>query len=196
MPTATTETDTPTDNVPESPYNVPFDDSKVVKYGAPGAEVLKQVAAEIKVVDSEIRSLIREMGGIMYSARGVGLAAPQVGKSIRLLVYDQGDGLRALINPRIVKMKGQQMEPEEGCLSIPGLRGVVPRAQDIQVQAQDGEGRPIRFRATGYEARIIQHEVDHLDGILFIDRADAKTLRMMSDEEKEEERSGGEVTAE
>jgi peptide deformylase len=196
MPTATTEADSPTDNVSESPYNVPFDDSKVVKYGAAGAEVLKQVAAEIKVVDSEIRMLIREMGGIMYSARGVGLAAPQVGKSIRLLVYDQGDGLRALINPRIVKMKGQQMEPEEGCLSIPGLRGVVPRAQDIQVQAQDGEGRPIRFRATGYEARIIQHEVDHLDGILFIDRADPKTLRMMSDEEKEEERSGDEVTAE
>lgn len=196
MPTATTEADSPTDNVSESPYNVPFDDSKVVKYGAAGAEVLKQVAAEIKVVDSEIRMLIREMGSIMYSARGVGLAAPQVGKSIRLLVYDQGDGLRALINPRIVKMKGQQMEPEEGCLSIPGLRGVVPRAQDIQVQAQDGEGRPIRFRATGYEARIIQHEVDHLDGILFIDRADPKTLRMMSDEEKEEERSGDEVTAE
>lgn len=196
MPIATTEADSPTDNVSESPYNVPFDDSKVVKYGAAGAEVLKQVAAEIKVVDSEIRMLIREMGGIMYSARGVGLAAPQVGKSIRLLVYDQGDGLRALINPRIVKMKGQQMEPEEGCLSIPGLRGVVPRAQDIQVQAQDGEGRPIRFRATGYEARIIQHEVDHLDGILFIDRADPKTLRMMSDEEKEEERSGDEVTAE
>jgi peptide deformylase len=196
MLSATTEADAPTESAPKSPYDVPFDDSRIVKYGEAGAEVLKKVAAEVRVVDTEVRDLIREMGGIMYSARGVGLAAPQVGKSMRLLVYDQGEGLRALINPRILKMKGQQMEPEEGCLSIPGLRGIVPRAQEIHVQAQDGEGRPIRFRATGFEARIIQHEVDHLDGILFIDRADAKTLRMMSDEEKEEERGEGPSAAE
>jgi peptide deformylase len=191
MPAATTKDETPpVDNAPKSPYDVPFDDSKIVKYGEAGAEVLKKVASEIKVVDSEVRNLIKEMGSIMYAARGVGLAAPQVGRSIRLLVFDAGDGLQALINPRIVKMKGEQREPEEGCLSIPGLRGIVPRAQEIHVQAQDGDGRPIRFRTTGFEARIIQHEVDHLDGILFIDRADAKTLRMMSEQEKEEERNG------
>src|SRR5690349_6523327 len=105
---ATTQDETaPVDNAPKSPYDVPFDDSKIVKYGEAGADVLKKVASEIKVVDSAVRSLIKEMGSIMYAARGVGLAAPQVGRSIRLLVFDAGDGLQALINPKIVKMKGQ-----------------------------------------------------------------------------------------
>jgi peptide deformylase len=185
MPTPTEET---TAAPPENPYNIPFDDSRIVKYGEANADVLRQVADEIRVVDTEIRDLIREMGQMMYAARGVGLAAPQVGRSIRLLVYDAGTGLRPIINPKITKMKGEQREPEEGCLSIPGLRGIVPRAQEIHVQAQDGDGRPIRLRATGFEARILQHEIDHLDGVLFIDRADPKTLRMMSEQEKEDER--------
>ena len=132
-------------------------------------------------------TLAREMGDLMYSARGVGLAAPQIGESIRLLVYDAGDGLRVLINPVILKKKGDQTDPEEGCLSIPGLRGVVRRADDITVKALDGDGKPIRFRATDFEARIILHEVDHLHGILFTDLADPSTLRMLTDEEKAEE---------
>jgi len=189
LSTETAELKNPKNQLPE-PYQVPFDDSKIVKYGESGADVLRQVAEEITVVDSSIRSLIREMGDIMYSARGVGLAAPQVGRSIRLLVYDAGDGLQALINPKIVKKRGEQLEPEEGCLSIPGLRGVVPRAFEIQVHAQDAEGRPIRFRTKEFEARIIQHEVDHLDGVLFIDLADPKTLRMQTPEEIARERSG------
>src|SRR5436190_635416 len=82
---------------------------------------------------------------MMYAARGVGLAAPQIGRSIRLLVYDAGDGLKALINPKLSKLRGEQFEPEEGCLSIPGLRGVVRRASEVTVQAIDGEGRPMRF---------------------------------------------------
>ena len=168
-------------------YAEPFDDSTIVKYGAAGSDVLRRVADEIRVVDSGIRELIAEMGQLMYRAHGVGLAAPQVGRSVRLLVYDAGDGLRPLINPVILKSKGEQFEPEEGCLSIPGLRGVVRRANDITVRAQDGDGRPMRFRATEFEARVIQHEIDHLNGILFIDLADPATLHMLTAEEQAEE---------
>jgi peptide deformylase len=168
----------------DSKYDVPFDDSKIVKYGEAGGNVLRRVADEIRFVDSDIRALIEEMATLMYGAHGVGLAAPQVGRSVRLLVYDAGDGLRPLINPVIVKSKGEQYEPEEGCLSIPGLRGVVRRATDITVKALDGNGRPIRFRATDFEARVIQHEVDHLNGVLFIDLADPSTLHMLTADEK------------
>jgi len=168
-------------------YSVPFDDAKIVKYGEANGAVLRRVADEIKVVDSGVRTLIREMGDLMYQAHGVGLAAPQLGKSIRLFVYDAGDGLRAMINPVILKQKGEQFEPEEGCLSIPGLRGVVRRARDITVKAQDENGRPVRFRATDFEARVILHENDHLNGVLFIDVADPKTLHMLTPEEQKEE---------
>ena len=160
---------------PAAPEPRPFDDSRIVKYGDP---VLRQVAREIPGVDEALKTLIAEMGEIMRDAHGVGLAAPQVGKSLRLLVYDAGEGLKALVNPAIVKRKGEQWEPEEGCLSIPGLRGVVRRAAEITVTAQDGDGKPIRFRATEFEARVIQHEVDHLDGVLFIDRAEPDSLHM------------------
>lgn len=176
MPTATEP-----DIERPSPYDRPFDDSRIVKYGqTPGWEMLRQVAGEIPTVDASIEALIAEMGDLMYGAHGVGLAAPQIGKSIRLLVYDAGEGLRALVNPVIVKRRGEQIEPEEGCLSIPGLRGVVRRANEITVKAQDGAGKPIRFRATEFEARVIQHEIDHLDGVLFIDRAEPDTLHMES----------------
>lgn len=158
---------------------IPFDDSRIVKYGEPGADVLRQVASEIPVFDAQTAGLIAEMGEIMYQAHGVGLAAPQIGQSVRLLVYDAGEGLRALINPVILKRKGEQTEPEEGCLSIPGLRGVVLRASEIVVKAIDEQGRPLRRRATEFEARVIQHEVDHLDGILFTDLADPATLHMI-----------------
>jgi len=168
----------------DAKYDVPFDDSKIVKYGEAGGEVLRRKADEIRYVDSGIRALIEEMAILMYSAHGVGLAAPQVGRSVRLLVYDAGDGLRPLINPVILKSKGEQYEPEEGCLSIPGLRGVVRRASDITVRALDGDGRPLKFRASDFEARVIQHEIDHLDGVLFIDLADPASLHMLSAEEK------------
>lgn len=187
MPTATNETNAATEqarDLAEKYENIPFDDSRIVKYGeTPGWEILRAPTKEIPSVDAEIRALIAEMGDIMYRAHGVGLAAPQVGQSLRLLVYDAGDGLRALINPVVLKKKGEQYEPEEGCLSIPGLRGVVRRANEIVVKALDGEGRPLRMRATEFEARVILHEVDHLDGILFIDHADPATLHMVSPEE-------------
>lgn len=170
---------------------IPFDDSRVVKYKeTPGWEVLLKTAAEIKIVDSQVRALVQEMADIMYTAHGVGLAAPQVGRSVRLLVYDAGAGLRALINPVLSKEKGEQYEPEEGCLSIPGLRGVVRRPSQIYVQALDPSGHVLRFKARDFEARIICHEVDHLNGILFTDRADPKTLHMLTPEEQLSEREG------
>ncbi|MDX1934234.1 MAG: peptide deformylase [Capsulimonadales bacterium] len=189
---AATETpsETPSSPPEDSRYNVPFDDSRIIKYGEPGGEILRRVADEVKVVDADLRDLIREMGDLMYAARGVGLAAPQVGKSIRLLVYDTGSGLRALINPTLSKLRGEQYEPEEGCLSIPGLRGVVRRAREVTVNALSADGRPIRFRATDFEARCIQHEVDHLNGVLFVDLAEPKSLHMLTPEEIREEQAG------
>ena len=193
MPTTTTTAAAPRDvedateeTIADRYASIPFDDSRVVKYGEPGWEVLKQVAAPVPQVDSALRTLIDEMGDIMYRAHGVGLAAPQIGKSIRLLVYDAGDGLQALINPVILKMRGEQLEPEEGCLSIPGLRGVVKRASEISVKGLDRNGSPVRLRVSDFEARVIQHEVDHLDGILFIDRADPATLHMIAAEDKDD----------
>ena len=169
--------------------DIPFDDSRVVKYKeTDGWEVLLKTAEEIKVVDTEIRALVREMSDIMYTAHGVGLAAPQVGRSIRLLVYDAGAGLKTLINPVLSKEKGEQYEPEEGCLSIPGLRGVVRRPSQIFVQALDANGHALRFKARDFEARVICHEVDHLNGILFTERADPKTLHMLTPEEQASER--------
>lgn len=192
MPTETTEkpqTEQPADKAPGK-YDVPFDDSRIVKYGEPGWEVLRRTADEIKIVDSDIRTLVKDMAQMMYAARGVGLAAPQVGRSIRLFVYDAGDGPRAMINPVILRQKGEQFEPEEGCLSIPGLRGVVRRAFEIEVKAINEEGRPVRFKAKEFEARVIQHELDHLNGVLFIDLADPKTLHMLTPDEQQAENEG------
>jgi peptide deformylase len=179
----------PEKSLAEKYENIPFDDSRVVKYReSVGWEVLREKAAPIERFDDDIRSLIDEMADIMYTAHGVGLAAPQVGRSLRLFIYDAGDGLRALVNPQILKAKGEQFEPEEGCLSIPNLRGVVRRPNVIVVKGINKEGELVQFRATELEARIICHELDHLDGILFIDRADPKTLHMLSPEEAAAER--------
>ncbi len=170
---------------------IPFDDSRIVKYPDP---ILRRVAAQIAPASlAGLQPLIDEMGEIMQSAHGVGLAAPQVGESIRLFVFDVGDGVQALINPVILKKKGEQIEPEEGCLSIPGLRGVVKRASEIMVKALDRTGRPTRFRAFDFEARVIQHELDHLDGVLFIDHADPATLHMVG--EGDDERDGDDAAA-
>ena len=162
--------------------SITFDDTHVVKYGdTPGWEILRKVAEPVTdFADPDLAALIAEMREIMYSAHGVGLAAPQVNRSIRLLVYDAGEGFRALCNPTIIKKKGEQFEPEEGCLSIPGLRGVVRRANEIVIKAQETDGKPVQFKARDFEARILLHEVDHLNGVLFIDLADPATLHMLT----------------
>lgn len=161
----------------------------IVKYPDP---VLRQIAEPVKRITPEVRQLVSFMRQAMRDANGIGLAAPQVGRSLRVILYtDMSDEsnpqVHALINPVILKMAGEQIEPPEGCLSLPGLIGNVRRAQTIWVKGQDLHGKMVKFKAEGLTARIIQHEADHLDGILFIDRADPATLRWTTEEEPEQE---------
>jgi len=163
----------------------------VVKY--PDA-VLRKVARPVSRVDDETRALAERMKRAMLDANGVGLAAPQLGVSERLIVYrlpEEGSPVHAIVNPKIVSRKGEQIGIE-GCLSMPMLNGDVSRAFEIVVKGLDLDGRHLRRRATEMEARVIQHETDHLDGVLFIDRADLDTLRwyLPTDEEEEEDGAG------
>jgi peptide deformylase len=133
-----------------------------------GSPVLRQRSAEIGTVDAEIRRLIDDMFETMAAAKGVGLAANQVGVARRLAVID-ADGERfAMIDPTIVSTEGRATA-EEGCLSIPDLYGDVTRPERVLVEALDQDGRPFRKEVGGLVARAIQHEIDHLDGIMFFD---------------------------
>jgi peptide deformylase len=132
---------------------------------------LRNRAAPVEVVDEAIRTLIDDMFDTMYDAKGIGLAAPQIDVHLRVLVTDispERDAPVHLINPRIVARDGIEAM-EEGCLSVPGVYELVERADHIVVEALDREGRPFRLEASGLLAVCIQHEIDHLDGKLFID---------------------------
>jgi peptide deformylase len=154
-------------------------------YGDP---VLREKARPVTHVDAATRRLLAAMARTMYLAEGVGLAAPQVGVSKRLVVIDVGDGLLELVNPEIIARDGE-VEGVEGCLSLPGLVGDVVRSQKVTVRALDGRGREREITGEGLLARALQHEIDHLDGILFIDKA--KNLRpAQSEEEKAEDECG------
>ncbi len=136
-------------------------------YGDP---VLRQVATPVREITAEIKRIIADMTETMWHQVGIGLAAPQVGLSYRILVMDDGKGgAQTLINPEIESRSGTIRE-EEGCLSLPGVFGVVERSKTITVRAMDADGKPVSMEATGLKARIVQHELDHLDGVLFIDR--------------------------
>ncbi len=130
--------------------------------------VLRQVAKTVPVINRGIEKLLDDMAETMYHADGVGLAAVQIGVLKRIAVVDVGDGLVELINPEIAEKEGSQTGAE-GCLSLPGLKGDVTRAQRIKVRATNRKGEKVDFEATDLFARAIQHEIDHLDGILFID---------------------------
>ena len=137
--------------------------------------VLRKVALDAKL-SKHTEYLITEMMRAMRKANGVGLAAPQLGVSQRVIVIAPMDYKpTALINPRIVRMEGEQIG-QEGCLSIPGLYGDVKRANYVEVEALDRKGREVTFEMEGMSARVVQHEVDHLEGILFIDKVDIATL--------------------
>jgi peptide deformylase len=140
------------------------------------ADVLRQKALEIPKITKKTLMLLDDMLRIMRRANGVGLAAPQVGVLQRLIVIAP-EGMRptALINPRIVKAEGEQIG-QEGCLSIPGLYGDVKRALYVEVEATDRKGRELTFELEGMPARVAQHEIDHLDGKLFIDTVIPETL--------------------
>jgi len=158
--------------------------------------ILREKAKRIKTFDANLKKLVAEMFDTMHENIGVGLAAPQIGQSIRLLVAelepDPKEGERgfkvALCNPEIVKASDEMEDGPEGCLSIPGWVGEVPRHTSITVKAQTPEGKEVRIKADHYFARVLQHEIDHLNGVLFTDRVvDIKTLKRISPEADEEE---------
>lgn len=151
---------------------------KIVKLGDP---VLRQPTEPVTTITKKISRLIQNMIETMYAADGVGLAAPQVGVSKKIVVIDVGDGPIVLINPKIVSGSGEDIDVE-GCLSIPGKQAYVKRMAEVVVEALDGEGKPIKIEGRGYLARALQHEIDHLNGILFIDLVDEKDIFSEGDE--------------
>ncbi|MBS5916728.1 MAG: peptide deformylase [Clostridia bacterium] len=135
-----------------------------------GDPILRKTARPVDQVTDRTRKILNDMADTMYHAQGVGLAAPQVGISKRIIVVDVGDGLLQLVNPVISAKDGIQEGPE-GCLSVPGLNGVVVRANHVVVTAQNEYGEPVTIDAEGFKARALQHEIDHLEGILYTDKA-------------------------
>lgn len=159
-----------------------------------GDPVLRQKAKRVTRFDQSIQQLIDDMIETLRAAPGVGLAAPQVGVLLRVVVIDIEDEITVLCNPEITEMEGEY-EPEEGCLSIPGYVANVKRALKVTVKARNRRGKEIKIKADELLAHVIQHEADHLDGILFIDRLPSLDLLRKvpaGDEEAEE----GEETVE
>lgn len=158
-----------------------------------GHPVLRRKAKRISKVTPEVLELLEEMKQTLVEAPGVGLAAPQVGASVRAIVVredvgsdeEEGPEIIALINPRIVQAAGE-MEGLEGCLSLPTLQGIVLRPAQVTAEGLTPEGEKRRVEADGLMARVLQHEIDHLDGILFLDRVEADTLGWMVPDENED----------
>jgi len=136
-----------------------------------GDPVLRLRCQEVDTFDATLRALADEMFETMYAAPGIGLAANQIGRSIRMFVYDGGDGAGSgvVVNPSIVERDGGQ-EEDEGCLSIPGVYRPTPRAMSVRLEGVDLDGNLIALEGEGLLARILQHETDHLDGALYVDR--------------------------
>ena len=146
----------------------------IVRLGHPALRTPAQPVELVRVAGPEVQSLIDDMIATMHDAPGVGLAAPQVGEEAQIFVY-QASGppevpLHVVINPMITPVSRELVYDWEGCLSIPDLRGLVPRHSAVRVQGLDREGRPLDYVASGFEARIVQHEFDHLNGVVFLDR--------------------------
>ena len=152
-----------------------------------GDPVLREHAREVTEFDRGLRKLAKRMLRTMHDAPGVGLAAPQVGVLQRLLVYDVDDDPQVLVNPVLDEYSDEIEESDEGCLSVPGVTMPVERPVSVRVRGFDATGEPVEFRAEGFEARVIQHENDHLDGVLIVDRtsrsARAAALRALRDQD-------------
>ncbi len=153
-----------------------------------GDPVLRERARDVTAVDRGVRKLARRMVRIMHDAPGVGLAAPQIGVLQRVLVYDVDDDPRVLVNPVLDDFSEEVEESDEGCLSVPGVTMPVERPVSMRVTGFDADGTTVDFRAEGLEARVIQHEHDHLEGVLIVDRtsrsARAAALRALRDNEE------------
>ncbi|HZV51556.1 MAG TPA: peptide deformylase [Candidatus Dormibacteraeota bacterium] len=150
--------------------------------------VLRQKARKVTKVDASIVRLLDDLAETMYAAPGVGLAAPQIGVSLRVCVVKGDENqLYGLVNPVIVKAEGSQVG-YEGCLSIPGWVGEVERYEKVLVKGLNRRGKEVRIKASGFTARAFQHEIDHLDGILFTDRLTSlDTLRRVEELQDQEE---------
>lgn len=142
----------------------------VYKVVLEGDEVLREKAKEVTRITPSIIKLLDNMRDTMYAYKGVGLAAPQVGVSKRVIVVDIGEGLIEFINPEIIEAQGEAVD-FEGCLSLPELIGEVKRANVVKVKGLNRNGQEIEIDTDGYLARALQHEIDHLNGILFVDIA-------------------------
>jgi peptide deformylase len=143
-------------------------------YGDP---VLKQAAQDVDQVDGSLVRLVDDMVETMYEAEGAGLAAPQVGVQKRLFVYDVGEGPQVMINPSIVEMEGEWYH-DEGCLSIPGLRLGIVRPNRVHIRGYDLDNEEISLEADEFLGRVFQHEVDHLDGVLMVERLDEDARKL------------------
>ena len=137
-----------------------------------GDPVLKKQCQAVEKVTGKIKKLLDDMAETMNAADGVGLAAPQVGVELRIVVIDVGEGLIELINPVLLEKEGCQ-KGLEGCLSVPGVFGEVERYEKVVVEGLNRSGRKIRVTGSGLLARALQHEMDHLDGVLFVEKADS-----------------------
>lgn len=137
-----------------------------------GDPVLRQVCEPVQKIDKKLQRLLKDMAETMYDAEGVGLAAPQIGVLKRIVVIDVGDdlGLLEMINPEITLREGSAVGPE-GCLSVPDFEGEVERASHIECEFTDRNGKRMKLTADGLLAVCVQHELDHLDGVLFVDKA-------------------------
>lgn len=180
---------------------------EILRLGHPALRTPADSVRESELRSDEIQTLIDDMLETMHEAGGVGLAAPQIGVPLQLFVYLAVDENRSrddaeekvLVNPAVDPEAGEPVYDWEGCLSISDLRGLVPRPQALRVHALDRHGKKIDFRASGYEARIIQHEFDHLNGIVFLDRMrDLRSLafgaeweRYMTEDEGDEGTEAG-----
>lgn len=142
----------------------------ILKVRKAGDSVLKKICNSVDKIDKSIRKMLDDMAETMYHENGVGLAAPQIGENLRVVVIDVGDGLIELINPIIIEKKGNKVDTE-GCLSVPEIFGEVERYDKVVVESLNRRGKLQRIEAGGLLSTALQHEIDHLDGILFIDRA-------------------------
>ncbi|SEF67956.1 peptide deformylase [Caloramator fervidus] len=140
-----------------------------------GDEVLRKISKPVEKIDQRILTLIEDMVDTMYEANGVGLAAPQVGILKRVIVVDIGEGLYKLINPEIIYEEGEQID-EEACLSIPNRSGFVKRPKKIKVKALNEKGKEVIIEAEDFFARALCHEIDHLNGVLYIDRLETQEV--------------------
>lgn len=134
-----------------------------------GDETLRKHARPVAEVDRRTKQLLDDMAETMYAADGAGLAAPQVGILRRVVVIDVGEGLIELVNPEIVASEGEQHQAE-GCLSVPGKQGVVARPAKVTVRALNRRGKPVEIVGEGFLATALCHEIDHLDGVLYVDK--------------------------